>query len=164
MSQNNLENYKKLFAEFKFQEILDLLEKEADLSNELLEYKANSLFELGEFGQSKMIYAQLESFTSLGFCYLLEDDFTNAKKFYLKAKPSSAQKWGLFITLLFSRTDKIFPGPGFLTFRLFFESTYYYLLKFKKTDFLARIDECVEQLKPLYPDVDKEISKAKSLI
>ena len=164
MSQINTENLKQLFADFEFQKIIDILKQEKSLSKELLEHKANCLFELGDFKQAWQIYDQLEMFTSLGFCFLLEDDFEKAKKSYLKALPSSAQKWGLFITLLFSRTDKVFPGPGFLTFRLFFESTYYYLLKFQKIDYLNRIDECVPQLKPLYPDIEKEIEKARSII
>lgn len=164
MSQVNIENLKKLFADFKFQEIIDIINLEKSPPRELLELKASSLFELGDFKQAAKIYEKLEMFTNLGFCFLLENDFEKAKQSYLKAKPSSAKKWGLFLTLLFSRTDKVFPGPGFLTFRLFFESSYYYLLKFQKIDFMNRINECVHQLKPLYPDIEKEIEKAKSII
>ena len=162
MQQNKLNQIKKLFAEFKFQEILDEFKSLDQLSQELLRYKADSLFELGEFEQAKQIYSELSLHNSLGFCFLMQGDFENAKKAYLQASSSSAQKWGLFITLLFSRTDKVFPGPGFLTFRLFFESTYFYLLKFQKTDYLNRINECVHQLTPLYPDVPKEIQKAQA--
>lgn len=163
MLQNNLENLKKLFADFEFQKIIDLINLEKNPSKEILEIKANCLFELGRFKEAKKHFLELSLFNNLGFCFLLENDFTNAKKAYLMADVSSARKWGLFITLLFSRTDKVFPGPGFLTFRLFFESTYYYLIKFQKLDFINRINECVHQLKPLYPDIEKEIEKAKSI-
>ena len=164
MPETKNQNLKKLFAEFKFQEILDLLKEKKELTHDEIIFKANSHFELGNFDQALNLYENLHMYTNLGFCYLLKNDFQQAKAAYLKAEPSSAKKWGLFMVLLLSKCEKVFPGPGFLTFRLFFESSYHYFLKFNKSDFVARIDECVFQLKPLYPDLEKEIAKARSLI
>jgi tetratricopeptide (TPR) repeat protein len=155
---------KQKFADLEFQSLIDTINASTEPSHEMLILKAHSLFELGDFDKAIVLYENLQMYNNLGFCYLMKNDFLQAKTAYLKSPASSAKKWGLFITLLFSRCDKVFPGPGFLTFRLFFESTYYYLLKFKKTDFIDRINECVHQLKPLYPDIEKEIAKAKALI
>lgn len=160
----DLYELKEKFAELEFQSLIDAVNEIKGPSREILVLKAHSLFELGDFDKAIVLYENLQMYNNLGFCYLMKSDFQQAKISYLKSQASSAKKWGLFITLLFSRCDKVFPGPGFLTFRLFFESTYVYLLKFKKTDFIDRINECVYQLKPLYPDIEKEINKAKALI
>ena len=159
-----LADLKQLFADFEFQKVIDEINQIQDPSLEEIRLKAHSLFELGDFDQAMMIYENLQMYTNLGFCYILKDDCYQAKMTYLKADPSAAKKWGLFLTLLLSRCDRVFPGPGFLTFRLFFESTYYYLLKFKKTDYINRINESAHQLKHLYPEIEKEIKKARSII
>lgn len=164
MTQEILQKIKTHFAKFEFQEIVDLVQALENPSNTVLDYQAHSLFELGAVNEAKKIYEQTQNYSAQGFCFLILDDFESAQAAYLKANTSAAQKWGLFVTLLFSRCNKTFPGPGFLSFRLFFESTYGYLLKFQKSDFIDRINECKTQLAVLYPDIDLDIKKALSII
>lgn len=159
-----LKSIQELFSNAQYHEIIELLPNSKELDDEFLLLKAHSLFELGKFDQARFIYKKLQMFANVGFCFLLENDFVNAEKNYLKAKNSSAKKWGLFMVLLLSRCTETFPGPGFLTFRLFFESSYFYFVKFKKKEFLARIFETKNQLQTLYPDLDKEIKKIDSLV
>ena len=153
-----------LRAEFKFKEIIELCDSQTDLSSYELEFKAHALFELADFDRAELLYRELELFNAAGMCLVMQDRLDEALTMFMQAKTSSARKWGLFLVLLLSGTTKIFPGPGFLTFRLFFESTYYYFLKFDLVLFLQRINAYAAQLEPIYPDIHKEITKAKGYL
>lgn len=158
------QEFQKLFSEYKFQELITEVDKLDKPDPKSIEFKANSLFELGEFEAAIPYYEHLKAFANVGFCYLMLEDFENAREYYLKAETSSAKKWGLFLLLLLSRASKSFPGPGFLTFRLFFQTSYCYFLRFAKNDYIKRINESLSQLKVIYPDIESEIDKAKSII
>lgn len=154
-------NLAKIFySETHFKKALTALEQIKKPTNDVIRLKADTLFELGDFKQSIIFFRQLGLVSHEAFCYLMLDDLKTAEKLYFKLEYCAPKKWGLFLCQLFSSPNKHLIGPGFLTFRLFFESSYGYFYRFAKSDYCKIINKHKAILSQMYPELENNIRKA----
>ncbi len=136
-------------------------------NKELKHLEADCLVELKQAKQAIDIYEELQLYSQAGFAAVLAQDLPRAQALYLQAISSPATKWGEFLIQFLneaSNREYMFPHdiatPGYLTFRLYFESTYGYFLNYSLYDYMLRFLDYKDQLINAYPEIIKDIGSA----
>ncbi len=136
-------------------------------NKEFKHLEADCLVELKQASLAIDIYEELELYSQAGFAAILTQDLPRAKSLYEKAISSPSTKWGKFlIEFLNEATNRQYSfthdiaTPGYLTFRLYFESTYGYFLNYGLNDYLVRFLDYKNQLINAYPEILKDIGSA----
>lgn len=166
-SDDIYQNILKEFSKENFVCVLDLCNKvlldiHCDLGSikEIQELKAFSLQELKYSEASSLLYEELELYTQAGFAAILARDFPRAEKLYSKASLSSARSWGEFLIDFLSSNKSEIASPGYLTFRLYFESSFGYFLNYELKDYIQKFLDTQNDLEKVYPDIIKDIGSA----
>ena len=129
-------------------ELLGLKRKIADCS-----------FELGDFNNAHKLYMELKELPQAGYAALFNKELEKSLQVYRLSPFSPASKWGIFISQLFLNEKSIF-NPGYLCFRLFFEATCTYIIKFQIKEYLKILEKSVYDLEPVYPEYLKSLGSA----
>lgn len=125
--------------------------------NQLL---AESLLETGDFAQAKEYFLKANMPSQAAFAMILNGELDEAKKIYEAAVFSLGRKWGLFLCDFLGNTADVAQAPGFLTFRLMFESTVTYFIRFSLDHYLERFLLNTKQLESYFPELKKCIGSA----
>ncbi len=145
---------------------LEVYLKESESQPESAEYKevnqliAESHLELGDFLIAKEHFVKAEMPAQAGFAAILAEDIKEAVKLYELAPDSLARSWGVFLCEFLGELKEDVQTPGFLTFRLFFESTITYIIKFNIKSYLDKLNLCLYQLEFYFPEIRKFIGSA----
>lgn len=167
---SNTKLYQNILDEFRkenFAKTIELcnqaindIHQDADSIKEIKELKAFSLQELKLAEQASLLYEELKLYTQAGFAAILTKDFNRAQKLYSQAEFSPARKWGEFL-IDFLHSNKIeIASPGYLTFRLYFESSFGYFLSHELKEYIQRFLNNRSSLEKIYPDITKDIGSA----
>ncbi|MCE2929569.1 MAG: hypothetical protein LW817_08070 [Candidatus Caenarcaniphilales bacterium] len=104
----------------------------------------------------------MKEFIELAYQKLLKGQLDEAASLYEKAPLTNAKKWGFFVCDFLKDPMRNLPGPGFLTFRLFFETTMRDFVKHNRNDYFECFANQIHNLNVLYPDAEKELKKLLS--
>ena len=121
---------------------------------------AERLLEEGRFLEAAKSFKESGNYVQSAFSMLLSRDLDEAEKLVRLSEDSLAKDWVLFLISLFKNPKEIKELPGFLSFRLFFEGTVTYFLKFELEDFFNRVLEILPSLERSYPEMRKFIGAA----
>ncbi len=138
-----------------------------ELHKQIQHLQADCLVELKQALLAVKIYEELQFYSQAGFAAVLAQDLPRAKLLYQQAIASPSAKWGEFlIAFLNEASNRLYrfpqdiPTPGYLTFRLYFESTYGYFLSYGLNDYIVRFLDYKDQLINVYPEILKDIGSA----
>jgi tetratricopeptide (TPR) repeat protein len=123
---------------------------------------AESHLELGNIEKAQNSYLRNGLKTQSNFCLVLEGQFKKARKLYQECPWSPANKWGIFLCdfLGAEQNTNTISGPGFLTFRLFLESTIFYFLQLGRKNYVDEFLNNASNIEQLFPELRKYIASA----
>lgn len=124
--------------------------------------QADILLEEGKFREAKILYLQNQQITQAAYATLLDQNLNEALELYLQAPHSAAKRWGLFLCDFFINPHRSLPSPGVLSFRLYFEASYFYCYKFGIRDYLRSFEEHADSLAKFYPEYLNDMEKVRS--
>ena len=124
---------------------------------------ADQLLEDGKFKEAKLEYLKDNQKTQAGFAALLDQNISEALELYLTAPHSAAKKWGLFLCDFLTNPKRAIPSPGVLSFRLYFEATFFYCCHFNLDDYMQKFLDHAGALVNVYPEYLSDIQKVKNL-
>jgi hypothetical protein len=121
--------------------------------------EADKLLEAGKLEEAYQEYILEDKITQAAFVTLLAGDIQHALELYLQVPHSSAKRWGLFLCDFFINPQRMIPSPGVLSFRLYFEATFYYCKKFGLTDYVNNFVKYADSLNQIYPEYLHDMEK-----
>lgn len=126
----------------------------------VLQLYAESSLELGDFRSAIESFDKAELKAQAAFVLILDGEIAAARELYKQSPDSLAKHWGVFLCDLLDVNVDSISTPGFLTFRLFFESTMTYILKFNLEKYLASFITNAGELSSYFPEFYKCIGSA----
>lgn len=120
---------------------------------------ADKLLEVGKLEEAYQEYILNDKITQAAFVSLLAGDIKQALELYLQAPHSSAKRWGLFLCDFFINPQRMIPSPGVLSFRLYFEATFYYCRKFDLDDYVKKFEDYANSLNQIYPEYFSDMER-----
>lgn len=133
------------------------------MNSDLLLTKADKLLEEGKLQEAKTEYLKENKKTQAAFAALLSENIPEALELYLSAPHSAAKKWGLFLCDFFTNPKRAIPSPGVLAFRLYFETTYSYSVRFGLNNYVENFEAYAHNLVMLYPEYLSDMEKTRKL-
>lgn len=128
--------------------------------NEIYKLIAEANLELKDLEQAKKNFLNANLFAQAAFCAVLARDLILAKELYEKSSDSLAKHWGLFLCQILDLSNDKFDLPGFLSIRLFLESTVTYFMIFNLDDYLETFIKNSPQIENYFPEFRKYIGSA----
>lgn len=150
--------FSRFFADY---ERLSEDQKSEELLNNAREIYAQVKLDLGELSAAKRLFHKSSQLAQAAFCAFLAGKINEAKHLYRKAPDSIAKRWGIFLCEYFAPEGKgLIDSPGFIAFRLFAQSSFYYFLQSGLETEIQQLLTNYKNLEKLFPELRKSIAAA----
>lgn len=146
------------YTEKKYDEAIEQIKCSPFFASEKYQHFLGQIYFLKlDLENAEKIFKKLNSFYELAYCYMLQNNFDDALK-YFKISPSSpAQNWGLFFCELF--TQKVTTVPSYLQIRSFLERDLALFLKLNLVELVQKTIDISEFLEQINPETNKIIAR-----
>jgi tetratricopeptide (TPR) repeat protein len=128
-------------------------------AQKLRSYIADMSFELGFFSEARENYLVIKSLPQAAYTLIFEEKLDEALDLYHLCPYSPAAKWGVFLCQLLKDEISIF-NPGYLSYRLFLETTATYFIRFKLNKYLESLIIASKDIEAVFPEYLKCLGSA----
>lgn len=123
--------------------------------------EGNDLLDAGKFKEAEEYHLRKEEYTQAAFACVLAKDLDSASEHIASAPSSVAESWVKFLVPFLDsgrlKSDKL---AGYLSMRLFMESTLTYFIKFSLDEYLNLFIDNAKKFEEAFPDIYRSIGIA----